>query len=305
MNTKWGCRDYFPKRTSQEKVFPFPIFFEEQLRAEWENPAVSRHPPPSIRKLYSLPKFTEDFLKVPMVDAPILSIQSSGLVSADGQGSIRDNWDKRIDQDLKRVYQTSASTIGANATASIVARASIVWTKKLLDLIPQTDSRLQEGLSRILKANAFIADATLDSLVFTSRTMAASIHARRALWLRAWQADNKSKQIVSAYPFFGEKLFGPYLDKILVEGRDKKKTLPKSLRRNDRSGRQSYSTGNYSFRTSFPSRSRTDGRRPSWTPRPRFRRPFFNSRNARPPFRKAQDRQFRQDGSSQQKQRKA
>lgn len=43
-NTKWGNEDYFPKRLSTEKVFPFPIFFEEQLRAEWETPATTRRP---------------------------------------------------------------------------------------------------------------------------------------------------------------------------------------------------------------------------------------------------------------------
>lgn len=175
-----------------------------------------------------------------------------------------------IEQDLRQVYDASSMSIGGNATASIVARASIVWTKKLLDLIPQADSRLQEGLSRILKANAFLVDATLDSLVFTSRSMAASVHACRALWLRAWQADNKWKQIVAAYPFTGDKLFGPHLEKILVETRDKKKVLPKSLRRTDRRGRQLYTHSNYSFRSSFTARPRSDGRRAPWTARSRF-----------------------------------
>lgn len=304
-NMLWGSGDYFPKRKTSQKVFPFPIFFEEQLRAAWETPATYRRPPPAIRKLYALPKFTEDFLKVPKIDAPILDIQSSGLLSEDGQGSIRDGWDKHLDQDLKRVYETSASTIGSSATASIVARASIVWTKKLLDLIPQSDSRLQEGLNRLLKANAFVADATLDSLVFTSRSMAASVHARRALWLRAWQADNRSKQILAAYPFTGETLFGPKLEKILVETRDKRKALPKSLRRNDRRGKQTYPSSNFSFRSSFANRSRTEGRRPSWTPKPRFRRSYTNTREGRPPFTKPQDRAFRQDGTGMRKQRKA
>lgn len=162
-NTLWGSRDYFQKRSSPEKVFPFPTFFEQQLRAEWESPPITRRPPATIRKLYSLPKFTEDFLKVPIVDTPILAMQSSGLLSEDGQGSIRDSWDKRIEQDLCQVYDFSSLAIGSMATTSIVARASIVWTKKLLNLIPQVDSRLQEGLSRLLKANAFIADSTLDN----------------------------------------------------------------------------------------------------------------------------------------------
>lgn len=301
-NTKWGSKDYFPKRLSTEKVFPFPIFFEEQLRAEWETPATTRRPPPSVKKLYALPKFTNDFLKVPVAEAPILDIQSSGLLSQDGLGSIKDSWDKRIEHSLCRTYDASSLSVGASATASIVARASIVWIKKLIDLIPPDDSRVQEGLSRILKANSFVALATLDSLVFTSRAMAASVYARRSLWLRAWQVDNKSKQMVAAYPFTGEKLFGPLLENILVETRDKRKALPKSLRRPDRRGRQGFTPNStYSFRSSFTARSRSDGRRVSWSTRPRFRRPF---RDNRPPFQKTQDRQFRQEPAGTRKQRK-
>lgn len=109
-----------------------------------------------------------------------------------------------------------------------------MWGKKQSDLIPHADTQILEGLSRIIKANSFIADATLDNLVFTSRLMAAGNHARRAIWLRAWQTDPKSKQIVAAYPFTGDKLFGVQLDMILVKMRDKKKLLPKSLKRTDK-----------------------------------------------------------------------
>lgn len=272
------------------------------MRAEWESPATTRRTPPSIKRLYSLPKFTNDFLKAPLIDAPVLAIQSTGLVSQDGRGTLKDSWDRRMDQDLRRDYESSALAIAASSTASIVARASIVWIKKLLDLIPENDSRLEEGLSRLLKANSFLADATLDSLVFTSRAMAAGVHARRSLWLRAWPADANSKRIVTAYPFTGEKLFGPHLEQILVESRDKKKILPKSLRRTDRRGRQPYS----SFRPSFTSsRSRTEGRRSTWTPRPKFRRPFYNARDNKPSFSRNQGRPFQQDGQAPWKQRKS
>lgn len=52
----------------------------------------------------------------------------------------------------------------------------------------------------------------------------------------AWPADTKSKQIVAAYPFIGNKLFGQHLDKVVVEMRDKKKVLPKSLHPAERKG---------------------------------------------------------------------
>lgn len=123
---------------------------------------VPRCSPAIVKKLYSLPKFTDDFLKVPVVDAPILDIQSTGVLTEDGHGTIRDPWDRKIDHALRRAYESSAMAVRSNSFASIVTRATIVWGRKLLDLVPQTDTRVLEGLSRIIKANSFIADATLD-----------------------------------------------------------------------------------------------------------------------------------------------
>lgn len=63
------------------------------------------------------------------------------------------------------------------------------------------ETRLLEEASRILKAGSFTADATLDAMIFTSRAMVFATVARRGIWLRAWQADTHSKQIVLAFPF--------------------------------------------------------------------------------------------------------
>lgn len=133
-----------------------------------------------------------------------------------------------MDGALRQCHEATAMAIKACATASVVSRASIVWGKKMLELLPDSETRLREGASRILKASSFMADATLDALIFSSRAMASSTVARRGIWLRALQADAHSKQIVAGYPFQGEKLFGPHLDKILIETQDKKKALLRS-----------------------------------------------------------------------------
>lgn len=150
-------------------------------------------------------------------------------------------------------HEATAITIKALSTASIVSRAAIVWMRKLIQLLPEGDKRSLEGANRVMKADAFTADATLDALTFCSQAMASEIVARRGIWLRAWQADLRSKNFVSAYPFQGEKLFGDALDRILVETRDKKKAMPKTICRFDRRG-----SNQHSFRppSSF-ARSRT------------------------------------------------
>lgn len=143
-------------------MFPFPIFFEHQLRTEWAKPAANLQSPTLVKKLYNLPDFTNKMLQVPLVDAPVLAIQLMGLLSEDGQGSIWDLWDKVIEIALRHSHEATALAIKACAMASIVARASIVWGGKMVELLPAKETRLLELGSRILKTSAFLADASLD-----------------------------------------------------------------------------------------------------------------------------------------------
>lgn len=86
------AESFFPKGTlSSEKVFPFPIFFEKQPKGEWKKLANSRQCPQPVKKLYNLLPFANEMQQTPLVDAPVLAIQSSGLLSEDGHGSIRDH----------------------------------------------------------------------------------------------------------------------------------------------------------------------------------------------------------------------
>lgn len=254
------------------------------MRAEWAKPAANRQCSQDVKKLYNLPPFVSEILQVPLVDAPVLAIQSSGLLSEDSQGNIKDAWDRRVDTALRRYHE---ATTMACTTASVVSRASIVLGGKMLELLPVSESRLREGASRMLKATSFTADATLDALIFSSRAVASSTVARRGIWLRAWQADIHSKQIVTGYPFQVEKLFGSCLYRILIETRDKKKALPRFLCKTDRKGQ-----GNYSFRgQQIFQRSRFDNRHQGWTsPRPQFKRTNFGNRGPRQRFQRG-DRQ--------------
>lgn len=120
-------------------------------------------------------------LQVPDVDAPIVPLQSPGLLSEDSQGSVHDNLDKRIDTVLRRAHEATAMAIKASSIASVVSRAAIVWARKMLQLLPETDKRLLEGASRLLKAAAITSYATLDALVFCSRALASTTVARHSI----------------------------------------------------------------------------------------------------------------------------
>lgn len=65
-NKYWGSADYFPQDSSVEKVFPFPVFFEKQLKAEWADPTANRQCSGAIKKLYNLPAFANKMLQVPL-----------------------------------------------------------------------------------------------------------------------------------------------------------------------------------------------------------------------------------------------
>lgn len=66
-NKTTGGGEFFPKGVLQDKVFPFPIFFQKQLKAEWSKPASNRQSPPTVKKLYKLPTFANEMLRVPLV----------------------------------------------------------------------------------------------------------------------------------------------------------------------------------------------------------------------------------------------
>lgn len=274
-----GNQVYLPISKTREKVFPLPQYFERLLKAEWSKPMAERKFPGFLKKLYALPSFTNDFLQVPLVDAPVIALHSSSLISVDGQGSIRDRLDRKADSALRNAHKATTMSIRASAIASIVSRAAIVWTRKLLQLIPD-DRRLNEGVNRLLKAVSFTTDAALDSMVFSSRAMASAASARRALWLRPWQVDDNSKAIVSDYPFQGGRLFGDALNKILVETRGGKKALPRTSRHDDKR-----SFGNSYFRAQHVlPRFKQGTRKSNWNQtRQPFRRGYFNTGSSRQP----------------------
>lgn len=109
----------------------------------------------------------------------------------------------------------------------------LLWLQQLQDKLPADDTRLQQDLNKIIAAVQFSADTMLNTARFASKTMASALAARRLLWLRHWQADAHHKWRLSSAPFTGDKLFGPALDPLLVEMKDKRKMLPTSQRRGD------------------------------------------------------------------------
>lgn len=150
------------------------MFFEHQLKAECVKPITNKPFPSFVKKLYEFPSLANEMLQVPLVDAPVAAPQSPGLLSEDGQGSVKDDLVLRNDPPLRRSDEALAVAIKASATTSTVSRASIVWMCKLIQLLSENNKRMVEGANRIRTAAAFSPDATLDALTSSPAAMASS-----------------------------------------------------------------------------------------------------------------------------------
>uniref|UniRef100_A0ACB8G2D0 Uncharacterized protein n=1 Tax=Sphaerodactylus townsendi TaxID=933632 RepID=A0ACB8G2D0_9SAUR len=106
--------EFFPCSTPSKKVFPFTKFFEAQIKREWEKPTANRQIPGFVHKLYAIPSYTNDVLRIPLKDAPVVALQFLDLVSKDGEGQIKDVLDRKVDQLSRCSPEAMAMAIKAN-----------------------------------------------------------------------------------------------------------------------------------------------------------------------------------------------
>lgn len=118
-------------------------------------------------------------------------------------------------------------------SASFFNRASLFWLKQLQDRLPPSNTRTHQDLNKIVMALEYSADATLNPARFMAKSIGSTIASRRLLWLRHWQADARSKWQLASSPYSADALFGPPLEPLLIETRDKRKILPSVSRQSD------------------------------------------------------------------------
>lgn len=216
----------FPQGPPKPNTFPMPIAFQRVLDTEWATPASTKHASKFINKFYSFPEKTMETLRQPIIDQPIAALSSAAIIPAQGEGGPKDPLDKRVESALRRNFEASSQTFRASAANSIMARAAYLWAEELASSDPSLSRTAKSTLKKIALASAFAADASFDSVQLSARAMAASVTARRNIWLRHWDVDAGSQSRLVGVPFKGSKLFGEALDPILIENRDKRKVLP-------------------------------------------------------------------------------
>lgn len=76
----------------------------------------------------------------------------------------------------------------------------------------QIKTRSLKPYKKLSLAGDFVAEALVDTIRSASRSMLATVMARRALWLKPWSADLASKSNWCRIPYDGVNLFGAKLD---------------------------------------------------------------------------------------------
>lgn len=261
----------FQVSTQDDDAIPYPPLFSNVLKSALGQPGSLAAPSGLDKRLYPADVALEETLAIPSVDPPVAALASSSMMTSDVVDGLKTE-DRKLEMGYRKAHQAAAWAIKAAMATSFFNRATLIWLRQHQERLPPTDTRLHQDINKMVAATEYSADASLTAAKFASRALAATVTNRRLFWLRNWRADNKAKWKLAAALFTAPSLFGPCLDPILVEDKDKRKVLPSSFRRADRKytpyhHRQSFRSysgpsGSYYQRPYHQGSDRTSDRQP-------------------------------------------
>ncbi|KAL8169593.1 UNVERIFIED_CONTAM: hypothetical protein K2H54_053345 [Gekko kuhli] len=90
-----------PTAQTGEGLEDLTDFFEDAMKAEWALLGRGNSLPSIAKKFYTLPEDTIEDLKVPLVDAPVVALQSGAVLLKDEENALNDSVDKKNKMALK------------------------------------------------------------------------------------------------------------------------------------------------------------------------------------------------------------
>ncbi|XP_073485058.1 LOW QUALITY PROTEIN: uncharacterized protein [Aquarana catesbeiana] len=128
--------------------------------------------------------------------------------------SFRDGLERRIDQDLKKIYGLAGTACKPALALAAMSKAIEAWTENVDSFLKSVSEELagSSAAAELKLAAVFLGEASIHLIRLLARIMLASVTAKRALWLLPWLADPVSKQAWCKIPFEGSSLFGNKLD---------------------------------------------------------------------------------------------
>ncbi|KAM4795957.1 von Willebrand factor A domain-containing protein 3B [Rhinophrynus dorsalis] len=179
-----------------------------------------------------------------------IDTRALGTVHKDGT-TLRDPMERKLYGILKRQFIVLGQNLKAATAVACLTPTIRIWLTSLEETIESNVSRLKllKEVEVMKEATNFSFDSSLDIIRLMARLSSFSVAARRALWLKSWNADTPSKSKMVALPFIDIPLFGKYLEDIIKKVSGGKSTfLPQEYRPRFSSPRSSGSkTRNPSF----------------------------------------------------------
>ncbi|XP_029452565.1 uncharacterized protein LOC115088435 [Rhinatrema bivittatum] len=207
-------------------AFPLHFSASDLMLKEWDTPDLGLKVAKAMDKLYPLPEDVLELLRLPKLDSAVAAVTKKTTIPVTGGTALKDIQDRKLEVQLKRIFEVSALGIRAAVCSNFSLRAGLRWAQQLLanESLSTDEARQASRLEAVI---AYSADAFYDLLRTSARTMVSAVAARRLLWLRHWAADGTSKARLGSLPFKGKLLFGKELEDILESlGENKTHRLP-------------------------------------------------------------------------------
>ncbi|XP_013909106.1 PREDICTED: ubiquitin carboxyl-terminal hydrolase 7-like [Thamnophis sirtalis] len=134
--------------TNKEEI-PAPPLFLEVLTDQWARPSNFSAPGSNDCRHYNVEQTFAQAIQLPAFDTPVAALVSaSPVVSGDAVDKMKPE-DKRAELTLRKTFNATAWAIKSVASASYFNRATVMWLKKLQELIPIQDERIHQDLFKL------------------------------------------------------------------------------------------------------------------------------------------------------------
>ncbi|KAL8202884.1 UNVERIFIED_CONTAM: hypothetical protein K2H54_028560 [Gekko kuhli] len=127
-----GAAGTTQNRRGKQGLARDPDYFEDMVREEWANPGGGTSLLSLARRFYSLPESIMEDLKVPLIDAPVVALHSGAVIPKDGENALKDAFDRKNENALKKAHEAMSLAIRSVATLSNFTRATAIWADNLL-----------------------------------------------------------------------------------------------------------------------------------------------------------------------------
>lgn len=208
-------KKFFKHLGKERSNFPLLSELKDIIDEEWSKTDRKSSMVNKTSRLYPFKSEEVKYLEnAPLVDAALMRLAKHVTLPLEDTVSFKDGLERRIDQDLKRIYGLAGTACKPAFALAAMSKAMEAWAENVDSFLKGISEELagSSAAAELKLAAVFLGEASIDLIRLLARVMLSSVTAKRALWLRPWLADPISKQAWCKIPFEGSSLFGNKLD---------------------------------------------------------------------------------------------